>query len=430
VKFELKDYQEDAAGKVLKNLRKASSEYADDKTYTAVSLSAPTGAGKTVIAAAVIERVLFGDPEGDGEADPDAVFLWLTDDPSLNEQTSKKLLQASDKIQASQLLRLDEGFDAAEFARSKVYFLNIQKLRKGANFLTRKEGKRKHLMLDTITRTIKSNGTHYYLIIDEAHRGTGRRSSDDQTITQRLINGDGTVAAAPVVLGISATPDRFDKAIEQGANDRVPRKVIVPTAAVRESGLIKDVLSISYRAESQTMETTLVRQAVSNLRTMDEAWNVYTSAEDEPPVRPVLVLQIPASSNAADVGALLDVCGEEWDELKQRHAIAHALESHTAEEFGKHTVNYVKPQDIQDHPAVRLVIFKEALTTGWDCPRAEVMVSLRTAKDDTYIAQLIGRMVRSPLARRIASDETRPGASVPAELRQDGSRSGEVEAGD
>ena len=406
MKFELKDYQEDAAAKVLRNLRKASGEYADDGTYTAVSLSAPTGAGKTVIAAAVIERVLFGDPDGDGEADPDAVFLWLTDDPSLNEQTRKKLLQASEKIQPSQLVTLDEGFDAAEFARSKVYFLNIQKLRRGANFLTRKEGKRKHLLLDAISRTIRTNGVHYYLIIDEAHRGTGKRSNDDQTITQRLINGDGTVLAAPVVLGISATPDRFDKAIEQGANDRVPRKVAVPTAAVRESGLIKDVLSISYRAESQTMETTLVRQAAANLRTMDDAWNAYTTAEDEPPVRPVLVLQIPASSSAADVGALLDVCVEEWDELGHRHAIAHSLESHTAEEFGKHTVNYVKPQDIQDHPAVRLVIFKEALTTGWDCPRAEVMVSLRTAKDDTYIAQLIGRMVRSPLARRIASDET------------------------
>ena len=406
MKFELKDYQEDAATRVLRNLRKASGEYADDGTYTAVSLSAPTGAGKTVIAAAVIERILFGDPEGDAGADPDAVFLWLTDDPSLNEQTRKKLLEASEKIQPAQLVTLDEGFDASEFARSKVYFLNIQKLRRGANFLTRKEGKRKYLLLDTISRTIKANGAHYYLIIDEAHRGTGKRSSDDQTITQRLINGDGTVVAAPVVLGISATPDRFDKAIEQGGTERTSRKVNVPTAAVRESGLIKDVLSITYRAESQTMEMTLLRQAVANLRNMDEAWNTYTTAEDEPPVRPVLVLQIPANSSPADVGGLLEVCCEEWGELRQRHAIAHSLESHTAEQFGTHTVNYVKPQDIQDHPTVRLVIFKEALTTGWDCPRAEVMVSLRSAKDDTYIAQLIGRMVRSPLARRIASDET------------------------
>jgi type III restriction enzyme len=51
-----------------------------------------------------------------------------------------------------------------------------------------------------------------------------------------------------------------------------------------------------------------------------------------------------------------------------------------------------------------VVIFKEALATGWDCPRAEVMLSFRTAQDYTYIAQLIGRMVRTPLARRIITD--------------------------
>jgi type III restriction enzyme len=42
-----------------------------------------------------------------------------------------------------------------------------------------------------------------------------------------------------------------------------------------------------------------------------------------------------------------------------------------------------------------------ALSTGWDCPRAEVMMSFRRAEDHTYIAQLLGRMVRTPLARRI-----------------------------
>lgn len=117
-------------------------------------------------------------------------------------------------------------------------------------------------------------------------------------------------------------------------------------------------------------------------------------------------MQIPPNTGAAVVGALLDVCTEEWSALLGRHAIAHSLESHTAEQFGNHVVIYVKPHEIQNHRSVRLVVFKEALTTGWDCPRAEVMVSLRVAEDDTYIAQLIGRMVRSPLARRIASDET------------------------
>jgi type III restriction enzyme len=54
---------------------------------------------------------------------------------------------------------------------------------------------------------------------------------------------------------------------------------------------------------------------------------------------------------------------------------------------------------------VRILIAKEAITTGWDCPRAEVMVSFRPAKDRTHITQLLGRMVRTPLARRIPGNE-------------------------
>src|SRR5450759_3351424 len=53
---------------------------------------------------------------------------------------------------------------------------------------------------------------------------------------------------------------------------------------------------------------------------------------------------------------------------------------------------------------IGVVFFKTSLSTGWDCPRAEVMMSFRRAEDHTYIAQLLGRMVRTPLARRIERD--------------------------
>ena len=53
-----------------------------------------------------------------------------------------------------------------------------------------------------------------------------------------------------------------------------------------------------------------------------------------------------------------------------------------------------------------LSFFKTALSTGWDCPQAETMMSFRKAIDSTYIAQLVGRMVRTPLARRVHADET------------------------
>jgi hypothetical protein len=52
-----------------------------------------------------------------------------------------------------------------------------------------------------------------------------------------------------------------------------------------------------------------------------------------------------------------------------------------------------------------VLIAKDAISTGWDCPRAEVMVSFRAAKDKTHITQLLGRLVRSPLARRIPGND-------------------------
>ena len=60
---------------------------------------------------------------------------------------------------------------------------------------------------------------------------------------------------------------------------------------------------------------------------------------------------------------------------------------------------------VQDSTWVRVLIAKDAISTGWDCPRAEVMVSFRPATDRTHITQLLGRMVRSPLARRIPGNE-------------------------
>ncbi|MEI6447128.1 MAG: DEAD/DEAH box helicase family protein [Actinomycetes bacterium] len=404
MKFELKDYQEEAVIKILQGLRVANRNFHDEGLHSAISLSAPTGSGKTVIAAAAIEQVLYGDSEGNQPADPEAVFVWLTDDPSLNQQTRKKILEASEKIQPGQLVIVDEGFDQPEFDRGKVYFLNIQRLAKSSLLVKSAEGGRKFTIWQTISATIENARGHYYLVRDEAHRGAKQRPATQQTIAQRLVSGEGgVIPPSPVVVGISATPKRFEEEMGVATPQRTLYKVPVSVEQVKASGLIKDVLSIHARGEGQFIKDTLIREAVKAFKAVDSSWLAYTEAEGEPPVRPAMVIQIPPEGED-EVAAILDVCKEEWDVL-EGDAIAHSLQSHTAEEFGSHTVKYVAPQDIHDHPTVRVVLFKEALTTGWDCPRAEVMLSLRVAKDDTYIAQLIGRMVRSPLARRVESDE-------------------------
>ena len=83
---------------------------------------------------------------------------------------------------------------------------------------------------------------------------------------------------------------------------------------------------------------------------------------------------------------------------------------HTFGDTGDLTLNelrvtYAEPSAISGDDAIKVVLFKENLSTGWNCPRAETMMSFRHAVDATYIAQLIGRMIRTPLQGRIAADE-------------------------
>jgi hypothetical protein len=132
MKFTLKDYQDEAVKDVLLNLKKASRRWREDKDKHAFSLTATTGAGKTVMAAAVFEALFHGDDNYDIEPDPGAVVIWFSDDPSLNEQSRFRLLEASDRISISDLVVVQSTFQREKLEAGKIYFLNTQKLGKSS----------------------------------------------------------------------------------------------------------------------------------------------------------------------------------------------------------------------------------------------------------------------------------------------------------
>ena len=399
MKFELFGYQVDAAADIISALEEGYDRFNKNGKLTAVSLAAPTGAGKTVMATAVIEQLFFGSDATTPR--PEMTVLWVTDDPSLNEQTKRKMLQASSLIQPGQLVTVDASLDQKTLSRGKVYFINIQKLGKTTSFVTT-GNKRQYSLWDIIGNTIKTRGGDFVLIIDEAHKGTATKTGG-KSITARLMDGtEGTLPPTPVVVGISATPERFVEAINR-AEQRTLQPVRVDNEAVRLSGLIKDKISIRHPKESQPGDSTLLSLAVESLRNYDELWAKYAKDQNEPAVTPALVVQVKAKTSDAELRVILDALASEWNILDGK-AIGHSFQEHSTLNLGARSVRYIAPQDIQDDPYLRVVLFKEALATGWDCPRAEVMFSFRTAQDYTYIAQLIGRMVRTPLARRISTD--------------------------
>lgn len=419
MKFTLKDYQRDAVRDALVNLKKARRYWHTEGDKSAFSLTAVTGAGKTVMAAAAFEALFHGDDEFDFDADPGAVVIWFSDNPDLNEQTRFRLLEASDRINHSDMVVVEHPFSRPKFEAGKIYFLNTQKFSKSSllvrgfddkgGLFEQRPDAQAYTLWDTIQNTIEDPDLTLYLVLDEAHRGMGTQTAASEsaksTIVQRIINGASGVKGIPVVWGISATVERFDKAIATaGQRVKLPN-VLVDPVKVQESGLIKDTINLGVPDEVGDFDTVLVRRAADKLKEAAEAWAEYARQQDESrEVVPLLVFQVPNTPDPSEVGRWLDTLFSRYPEL-QRDSVAHVFGEHTTQSFGGYVVSYIEPQRVQESTWIRVLIAKDAISTGWDCPRAEVMVSFRTASDKTHITQLLGRMVRTPLARRIPGND-------------------------
>lgn len=417
MRYTLKDYQADAVHDALRRLEQARDNYQRYDSLSQFSLAATTGAGKTVMAAAIIEALFFGSDEFDFPADPGATVLWFSDDPALNEQSRARIQAAASELD-SRLRVVENTFSEPAFAPGMVYFLNAQKLSKNARLVRGAQPDDpdepklfrptpdmvQQTIYDVIRNTVEAEGRTLYFVLDEAHRGM-KSSRQRDTIVQRLINGGSGAPPMPVVFGISATVDRFTQAMKKATNRTALPPVEVDSALVQASGLLKDDIVLTIPTEEGNFDTTLLRRAVQRAKRSTAAWDDYaTQQEEADPVVPLLVVQLADKPTEADLTRVLDVVYDEWSDLPS-DAVAHVFGTHTDLMVGQQPVPYIAPQRVQDAKHIRVLLAIEAISTGWDCPRAEVLVSFRTRNDATYVHQLLGRMMRTPLARRIPGNE-------------------------
>ena len=403
MRYELTDYQREATMAVLQRLHWGDEDWHTRRERSSFALSAITGAGKTVIATAAIEALFFSSSDLGTEHNPRATFLWITDDPALNRQTRNRMLAASELLGPKHLTEINDGFLDQALVPGRVYFLNTQKLSKTSR-LVQNTNLRQLTFWDVLANTITSENSTLYLILDEAHRGM-RRAPDRTTIVQRLIHGEpGASPPIPVVWGISATIERFTKAMGETLNRTARSHVDVDIDKVRASGLVKDGIGLEQPVGKGTFSTTLLRDAVHTVLEYEQRWAAYSKMEGEPEVLPVLVIQVPDKANSSKLGEIVQTVEAGWPMLGS-DAVAHVFGEHEPIVLASRTVHWVYPESIQEDTTIRVVLAKEAISTGWDCPRAEVLYSERPAKDSTHIAQVIGRMVRQPLTHRIATDD-------------------------
>lgn len=410
MKIELFPFQEKALNELRVKTAQALGDYQKSHTPQVISFTSPTGSGKTIIMSSLIEKIYSGDEIYTDQSD--AVFIWISDSPELNQQSKDKIDRQADRINLNQCVIInDESFDQEVLDDGHIYFLNTQKLSKSSN-LTKHSDERQYTIWETLQNTINQKSDRLYLIIDEAHRGMqGKDASKATTIMQKFIKGSDEIDALPVVLGMSATSKRFNNLVTDDTTSTI-RKVVITTDEVRKSGLLKDRIIVTYPEEGTINRDMAILQAGAEAwKDKWIHWYQYCKEQRRAYVNPIFVIQVQNGNKNNISDTDLDDCLQKIeDKIGQK-----LKEGEVVHTFGQTTadltinglkVRYEEPSRINDDKKIKIVFFKENLSTGWDCPRAETMVSFRRAIDSTYIAQLLGRMIRTPLQARIQVDES------------------------
>lgn len=321
-----------------------------------IILKSPTGSGKTIMLTHFMDEYC--------KSVSKIVFIWLTPGKGdLEEQSKAKM----DKYIHNAQTKLLADVMTSGFAENDCCFINWEKLtKKGNNAL--KEGERKNF-LEHI-ETAQNNGLQFKVIVDESHQNDSVKANEilEYFKTDKIIRA-------------SATPKGYTDAT----------LIEVDEADVISSGLIKKLLVINENfAQIEIVEDQvafLLERALMKQRELAAAF-----LRRKVDVNPLIIVQLP---NKNDV--LLDQV-ERWFESKQityeNDSLAIWLSDKKEHREGIEKNN---AQPIA-------VIIKQAVATGWDCPRAHILVKLRDNMNETFEIQTIGRIRRMPEAKHYNDD--------------------------
>lgn len=321
-----------------------------------IVLKSCTGSGKTIILTHFMDEYF--------KSNHKTVFIWLTPGKgNLEEQSKEKM----DRYVHGSQTKLLSDIMTAGFEENDACFINWEKLtKKGNNAL--KDIERTNFIEHI--RNALDNGLCFKIIVDESHQNDTIKADD----IIDLFHSD-------KIIRCSATPKNYKNAI----------LIDIPEEDVIAEGLIKKLLIINENFEQHISVddqiTYLLDKAISKQR---ELHSEYLNRNAE--INPLIIVQIPNKSDA-----LLDRV-EEYFESKgityENNLLAVWLSDKKQ-----------NLEDIEEPNATPIaVIIKQAVATGWDCPRAQILVKLRDNMSEVFEIQTIGRIRRMPEAKHYGSD--------------------------
>ena len=358
---ELLSFQQTAVSKLLAKINSAAAYHKVDGRPQVIAFRAPTGSGKTIVMTAVIEDILNGTETTIEQ--PEAIFVWLSDSPQLNEQSKTKIIQKADKIRPNQCVTIeDDSFDQEMLDDGTIYFLNTQKLGKSSRLVSGGDS-RTYTVWQTLQNTAEQKGDHLYVIIDEAHRGMHNRdAARATTIMQKFLKGseaDG-FEAMPIVIGMSATDERFRRLV--GNISSVRHDVDVRPDEVRASGLLKDRIIITYPEQDSIDDMVILQEAADEWKDKCEHWNYYCTTQKSQQVRPVLVIQV-ENRNSDSASARGDCM---FEQFRLKDVLVQYKQNFVSKLWGEEKYKWEAVKWFQDNWDVNTPDFAEMLSCALD----------------------------------------------------------------
>jgi type III restriction enzyme len=370
--FRLSSYQEEAVESLTEAVLKI---WKSEKLQQPIVFKSPTGSGKTLMVAHAI-RSLNHLPQWD----EDKAFIWITFSEELALQSRDKFQIYFGNNQENSLLTV-ENISQGELRKNDILFLNWQKLvskekenRKLRRPTTEREQKEKGFYFEDLIDKAKSQGRELILIIDEAHTNV------TVDLAQEVIN----YINPRVVFHVSATPkpEVVAKAADIGTYVNVDRQKVVDAGLIKEKIVIQTAEDLEAHS-GQDFDHTLLDLGLAKRSQLKAEYEALGKK-----INPLLLIQLPN-----DDSTLVSMGQKTKEEIVVDYLESVGVDS---KRIGKWFDKNPKPDFIEHNEDQHdILIFKLAAGTGWDCPRAQVLVMFRNIKVEQRYIQTIGRILRT-----------------------------------
>jgi type III restriction enzyme len=371
--FTLKNYQKEAV-RELKD--KVNHLFGLEESKVCI-FKAPTGSGKTLMMAEFLKE--FVENRDDEKK---FSFIW-TAPRKLHEQSKEKLEKY---FQDSKALKCSffEDLDDRRIGENEVLFFNWESINRQENIYIRENEQDNNL--SKVIENTKEDGRVIILIIDESHHAAQTETS------QGLIEDIGPKAT----IEVSATP-------HMNSDYRIP----VEREDVVEEGMIKKFVAINpdfknlvrKKEDEFSIESELANKADALVlgAAIEKREELKRQLEKgKSAVNPLLLIQLPDRRQGFD-----DKKDEIVKILKERFKIT--------VENGKLAIYLSENKENLENIAkndngAEVLIFKQAIALGWDCPRAQILVLFREWQSFIFSIQTVGRIMRMPELRHYQSE--------------------------